>query len=225
VPSSDIARLSALWELPVVKNVFIPNAADVATRLDGLEFPVVAKVESVDIPHRNHHGGVVTDISGVAELGEAIESMRDRIGCELPQARIDGFSVQEQVEASYEAYLGWKYDATFGPVLSFGSGGVQVEELSDTEVFFPGVGSEEALRIIGSTRIGSRMLNDGADGTNVEHLADLIVRLSRIAGGLGSSVLEADFNPIMIRVGSGEVKIVDMLLVAPKLRGDSALAD
>lgn len=215
--------LAGLWSLPTVRQQFLIGAPDSHDVLGDIDYPVVVKVESVDVPHRNHHGGVIAGVASGEELTAAIAEVGKNITESIPTARIDGYTVQEQIMNSYEVYVGWKYDPSFGPVMSFGSGGIHIEELQDGALFFPNIDVLGARSLIESTRIGKQMISSGESSAGIldlEQLARLIVRLSRVASRMGPAISEADFNPIMIDSESGEVRVVDMLVVAPTLGGE-----
>ena len=55
--------------------------------------------------------------------------MNEKIARALPQAKLEGFIVQEMVHrpSAYELIAGVSTDPTFGPVILFGQGGTAVE--------------------------------------------------------------------------------------------------
>ena len=57
--------------------------------------------------------------------------MLERIAWVMPQARIDGFTVQPMIRrhGARELILGMSVDPTFGPLMMFGAGGTAVEVL------------------------------------------------------------------------------------------------
>jgi acetyltransferase len=56
----------------------------------------------------------------------ACASIRERVERAQPGARIDGFTIEEQVKGT-EVIVGMSRDAAFGPLLMVGMGGVFVE--------------------------------------------------------------------------------------------------
>ncbi len=86
----------------------------------------------------------------------------------LPQARIDGFTVQPMVirPKAHQLIAGASVDATFGPVLLFGQGGTAVEVIGDRAIGLPPLNTVLAREMISRTRV-----------------AKLLGRLSRRAAG------------------------------------------
>jgi acetyltransferase len=72
----------------------------------------------------------------------------------------------------------------------------------------------DAQALIASTRLGRRM--DGYRNliarTDTRPLAELVANLSLIAHDLGDRITSCDLNPVMIRAGSGDVAVVDVLM-------------
>ena len=60
--------------------------------------------------------------------------MLQRLKAQAPQARIDGFSVQEMVRGEAEVIIGVRRDPQFGLIVIVGLGGVAVEIMKDVAV-------------------------------------------------------------------------------------------
>ncbi|MCC6877518.1 MAG: acetate--CoA ligase family protein, partial [Sandaracinaceae bacterium] len=89
-------------------------------------YPVVIKLVSNDVIHKSDVGGVVLDVVDDAAVREACASIRKNVGERQPGARIDGFTVEEQVKGT-EIIVGMSRDPGFGPMLMVGMGGIFVE--------------------------------------------------------------------------------------------------
>ena len=93
-----------------------------------LAFPLVAKLESPDLPHKTEAGAVRVGLNDLAELKRAVAQMRESAARYRPGARIDGVLLQEMV-GGVETIAGGLVDPYFGPVVVFGLGGVFAEAL------------------------------------------------------------------------------------------------
>ena len=49
--------------------------------------------------------------------------------------------------------------------------------------------------------------------TDAAPLVDLVVRLSRLASDLDGVLVACDLNPVLVRKGTGEVRVVDALFI------------
>ena len=52
--------------------------------------------------------------------------------------------------------------------------------------------------------------------TDLAELASLVSKLSRLAADFADRISECDINPILVHPGSGEVRVVDALLIATR---------
>jgi acetyltransferase len=125
--------------------------------------------------------------------------MQARIEQALPDARLEGFTVQPMVRrpAAFELICGVFEDAQFGPVILFGEGGTGVEAIGDTSMALPPLDAVLAEDLIAATRIG-RLLPGyrGRAGANMQALSDTLIRVSRLASDF-DSIKELDINPLL----------------------------
>ena len=49
--------------------------------------------------------------------------------------------------------------------------------------------------------------------TETTPLVDVAIRLSQLASDLGDVIAACDLNPVLVRKGSGEIRVVDALFV------------
>ena len=91
--------------------------------------PVALKVQSPDLPHKTEAGAVALNCHA-----EEVRAGYDDV-CQRPSSRtsrsIKGVLVQPMAPPGREVILGIKRDATFGPMLMVGLGGIHVEVLQD----------------------------------------------------------------------------------------------
>src|SRR5699024_3775952 len=106
----------------------VEEAVKIANQIN---YPVVMKVDSEDIPHKTDVGGIRLNITNEAEVISAYEQISENLAKNCPNARINGISVQQMLPAGTEVIIGVTNDETFGPVIMFGLGGVFVEVFKD----------------------------------------------------------------------------------------------
>ena len=97
---------------------------------EAIGYPVVLKVVSREIVHKSDAGGVALDLENRAEVIDAYEAIRHGAR-RVPDARITGVEVAEMVRHGTELIVGARRDASFGPIVMFGLGGIYVEVLAD----------------------------------------------------------------------------------------------
>ena len=207
---SEVKRLLARYGIAVAREAFAatPEAAGEAARTIG--FPVVLKAQSHDIVHKSDVGAVVVGLADAAAVSAAADAMRKRLDTELPEARVEGYSVQEMVRGEAEVIIGVRRDPQFGPIVLVGLGGIAVEILHDVVVL---PAPTTAKRVRGSiARLRTAPLFAGARGRpplDVEAIAHAVVRLSWLAHDLGDRLVDLEVNPLIVRRQGGGAVAVD----------------
>jgi len=119
--------------------------------------------------------------------------------------------VEPMAEDGVELIVGARQDASFGPLVMVGLGGVLAEALDDVAIRLAPVTHPVALEMLSELR-GSAILNGvrGAIGIDRAAVAELIVGVAAFAVDR-LDVLEIDLNPV-IATADGAVA-VDALVV------------
>jgi acetyltransferase len=171
-------------------------AAMVAARLAG---PVVLKILSGDITHKSDVGGVILDLRAPQAVREAAEAMLRRVGEFKPDAKIDGFTVQQMVErpGAHELIVGVLEDLQFGPVVLFGQGGTAVEVIADTTLALPPLNMHLAREAMERTRV-FQMLQGfrGRPAAALDDIALTLIKVSQLVVDFGE-IVELDINPLL----------------------------
>ncbi len=184
--------------------ITVPSAG-VASDLAGalalaadIGYPVVLKIASPDILHKSDIGGIALGLTGPGEVRSAYERMMAGVRRRMPEARIWGVSVQEQLSPGHEVIIGVNRDPTFGPLVMFGLGGIYVEVLRDVTFRLAPVTYEEAREMIGEIRAAGILRGArGAPPADIDAIADVIVRVAALAGDF-ESITELDINPLIV---------------------------
>ena len=212
-PESGLDILTA-YGIPTATSLVVKNAAEAAERSAEIAFPLVVKIASRDIAHRSELGGVVLGVPDMDGLSAAIAQIARSVAAAAPDARIDGYELQREAPGDIEAVVGFVASPPFGVKVMVGTGGTLVELTDDLAMGLAPLTVEDAQALIASTKLGTRM--DGYRNliarTDTRPLAALVSTLSLMALELGDRVTSCDLNPVMIRAGSGEVTVVDVLM-------------
>ncbi len=163
-------------------------------------YPVVLKIESPDISHKSEVGGVALDLESDEIVRAAFHSMMDRVKKMMPDARIDGCTVQEMIEIrdSVELILGIKKDPVFGTVILIGMGGTIAELIRDQRLEFPPLNERLASQMLESLKIYPLLKGyRGASEKNIPKLIEVMIRLSYLAADY-PEVQELDINPLIV---------------------------
>lgn len=201
-------KLLSKYNVPVPEERLVTSPKGAIKAADEIGYPVVAKLVSPDIQHRDQVGGVRTDLDSPEMVEKAFKEII-AVGDEQAAA-IEGVSIQQQVAPGTELSLGIVIDDDFGPVVMFGRGGVDIESVKDV-----------TFRTIPTGRAQAEAMLDGLqtlDGTlfnnnQREALVDAIIGLSDLYQE-NTWIREADVNPVI--VGSDSIMAVDALFLGPE---------
>jgi acetyltransferase len=193
------ALLSA-FELPVAETRLATTADEAAEFAAQIGFPVVLKIDSPNITHKSDSGGVRLNLANRRQVAAAFGSMVDDVHDAQPDVLINGVSVQPMLKFSHarEVLIGITHDATFGPVIAFGAGGIGVEVINDTALALAPLNRSLAQHLIKRTRV-DRLLEPyrNVPGIDREALIDAIVRVATMATVL-PWIREMDLNPLLV---------------------------
>jgi len=196
-------RFLTTYGMPVIEHEIVNSAKDALLAAERIGYPVVLKVVSHEITHKNAAGGVEVGICSAADLERAYGEMVVRVGERAPDASIEGFSVQRMVRPiDYELIFGMKKDEQFGSVIVFGAGGVGAEGLADFSVSLPPLNPVIARRMMEETRIYRQMLTpaQGVEPPDLAAVDEMLTVLSNIVVDF-PEIAEIDINPVVISRG------------------------
>jgi acetyltransferase len=195
----DSKALLASFGIETAIGLFARSAMEARQAALQLGFPVVLKVRADGITHKSDVGGVLLGLTTVDDVERGFDAIAARLVERAPQARFLGVLVQKMVVRPHgrELIVGLAHDATFGPVISFGMGGIAVEVFRDSAVAVPPLNAFLARDLISRTRV-SRMLDAfrGAAAVDVDKVIEVLLRVSELACEI-PAVAELDINPLL----------------------------
>ena len=175
------------------------------------------KIASPDILHKTDVGGVKVGLENAEQVRDAFELMIYRAQRYLPQAHLWGCLVQQMVPAGgLEVLVGMNRDPQFGPLVTFGLGGIYVETLKDVTFRIAPFSVQSAEKMLSEIRANAIL--DGVRGEPPVDKAAIIDTLLRIGQLVQDfrEIVELDINPLMVYPkGQGAIAI-DMRLVLSK---------
>ena len=185
------------------------RAGDIAASLG---FPVVAKIESPDIPHKSDADCVRL---GIQTAGEARVAAAEILGrATALGSRVDGVRIERQAPEGIAVLVGAVVDPQLGPAVVVGAGGIYTELLDDAAVLLAPATADQARDAIAGLRVGALLAGArGQPPRDVGALADAAAAVSEIAWAAREDITALDVNPVLVHpVGEG-VTVVDAMLV------------
>lgn len=207
--SKEILRA---FDIPVTPEVFVPAGEDVVRAAAHIGFPVAVKIVSQEVPHKSDCGGVRLNIADADSLKAATAEVIANTRSTFPEAVIEGVLVSRMARG-VETIIGVVNDATFGPVVTLGLGGVFAELLKDVSYRIAPVSLEAARAMISTLRASPLFDGYRAQGPlDKEALAQTIEKVSRMAMALESRLVELDINPVFVGLAGSGVVAADALI-------------
>jgi acyl-CoA synthetase (NDP forming) len=184
--------------IPVVPTRLARSSGEAVRLAKSLGLPVALKVVSPDIVHKSDVGGVRLHLTSLAQVGKAYGEIVAGAQARIPDALIEGVSVQSMATPGIEVVAGLTRDRTFGPVVMFGLGGIFVEILNDVAFRVVPLQPRDARAMIREVR-GFPVLQGarGAAPVDLAALEGILLKLSSLAERR-PEIHEIDVNPVFV---------------------------
>ena len=187
------------------------EAVAIAKRFGG---KVALKIQSRQIQHKTEVDGVVLGLQSDDAVRTAFNDLLTRGKKAVPDADIHGVLVAEMARPGLEMAIGVVRDADFGPMMMVGLGGIHIEVLKDVAWELLPVRKATALDML--KRLRGYALLEGVRGQarrDIDALAELMEKLSRLVEHSGDLIAEIDLNPVFLQADGEGLDIVDAMMV------------
>ena len=182
--------------IDVVRSQHAINEDDAVAAARAIGYPVVVKMNSLDVTHKSDAGGVILNVQNDAAVRAAyneIAAIVRRLG-----ARDGGVLVSAMAAPGREVIVGVTRDLQFGHAVMFGIGGTLVEVLRDVAFRIVPFDENQAAAMIEEIA-GAKLLQAvrGTKAADVAALRRLLVRVSELVAR-HSEIEEIDLNPVIV---------------------------
>jgi acyl-CoA synthetase (NDP forming) len=192
-------RLLQQAGIAVPRGVVVAGPAEVETALQGLQFPLAAKIVSAEALHKSDIGGVLLNLESVATVEGAISALQEAAA--RAAARIEGFLLEEMASPGTEMVIGGVNDPNFGPMVMVGMGGIHIEVFKDVCYRLCPIDAHEAAAMLNELRCAP-ILDGARGGAPVLRpaLIDILLKLGGEGGLLmqRDDIAEVDLNPVIV---------------------------
>jgi acetate---CoA ligase (ADP-forming) len=214
---SEFDSKSLLREVGIAlpDEVLVSSRGELDAAIARAGFPLVMKIQSRDIPHKSEVGGVRVNIASKGEAFAAYQALLESAGRHRPDAAIQGVLVGPMAKKGVEIIVGTLLDATFGPMIMVGLGGITTELFKDV-IYRPApVSPAEAAAMLAELK-AAPLLNGfrGAAKTDIPALSQLIAQISMLAAQFATEISELELNPVLVHPQGHGATIVDALVVS-----------
>jgi acetyltransferase len=202
------------YDLRIPESHLAENVEEAVQIAGEIGYPVVMKIASPDILHKTDVGGVKVGLESAEEVRDAYDLMIYRTERYLPEARIWGCQIQEMAPpGGLEVLIGMNRDPQFGPLVTFGLGGIYVEALKDVTFRVAPFTRLEAEDMLNEIR--SKALLEGVRGNppvDRKAIVETLLKMGQLVQDF-PEIAEFDINPMIVYPeGQGAIAI-DMRLV------------
>ncbi|MFM7224168.1 MAG: acetate--CoA ligase family protein [Actinomycetota bacterium] len=194
----DAKRVLRAYGIRTTRDRLCRTAAESVAAARTLGYPVVMKVASPDLAHKSEAGAVRVGVSTAAEVRAAHADLVR--AAEAAGASVQGILVCEMVTDGVETLVGSTTDELFGPVVTFGLGGVFVEVFGDVVTRVPPFAEVEVCRALGALR-GLPLLHGtrGRRAVDVDAFVATVMKVQTLVTELADVVAELDVNPVVVK--------------------------
>lgn len=213
----EAKKVFKAYGLPITETDLAKTEEEAVQLARKIGYPLVMKIVSPDILHKSDAGGVKVNIKDELGVKEAFQTITKNALAYKADAFIDGIAVQEMAPWATEVIIGSVNDATFGPTVMFGLGGIFVEVLKDVVFRVAPVSLLEAEKMLES--IKSAAILNGVRGEvmrDKKALAKVLASYAFMVYDLKDEVSESDANPVIVYEEGKGVKVVDARIILKK---------
>ena len=214
--ASEAQAIMQIAGIPIPKSRIAHNLDEAIRYAEEIGYPVVMKIVSKDIIHKSDAGGVALDLENKNEVMDAYEAIIHNVRAYNPDARIEGFEIDEMVRDEIETIVAARRDHAFGPIVMFGLGGIYVEVMRDVAFRSFPLGNKETLKMI--SQIHSYPLLLGVRGEkrkDIDTVADTIIRVGTILQKC-PDITDIEINPLVVYAQGEGVRAVDVRILLSK---------
>ena len=192
---NEAAQVCESYGLPLPASGYAQDKEQALSVAEEVGYPVVMKVVSPQVIHKSDVEGVRVGVATREELLEAWDAISASVTRHLPDAEIQGQFIARMAGEGVETIVGLKRDATFGPVVMFGIGGVFVELYKDVSFRLCPVADAEVEAMVSEVK-GHKLLKGfrGMPEADMEALKKVILAVCAM-GTDNPEVSSIDLKP------------------------------
>ena len=211
--ANEAQKIAAILGIEMPRSIVATSLDEAVRAAREIGYPVVMKVVSKDILHKSDAGGVALNLENDDEVVDAYQAIRRSCQAYKPDAVIQGIEVVEMVRPGVETIIGARQDASFGPIVMFGLGGIYVEVMKDVAFRAAPVSRREAQDMIASIRSYPLLLGvRGEKRKEIDGIVDVAVKLGQLIDQC-RDITDIEINPLVAYDYGEGVKAVDMRIL------------
>lgn len=201
----EAKKILEAYDLSTPRNLVVSSCDEAIEASDKLGYPVVVKVISRGLLHKSDVGGIALNLGSPVEVGRECSRIVGNVT--MKGYNVEAILVEEYVEPIAEIALGALRDELLGPIVMVGLGGYLVELLEQVSFRLAPLTLEDAIEMIGETRLEKLATGYRGVKLNTLELAEAIVKLGKLVYE-NPEIRELDVNPLIL-ARDGKLVAVD----------------
>jgi acetyltransferase len=192
----EALALIAAYRVPAIASRHVDTPEQAAAAAEALGYPVVLKLSHARMPTHLLAGSVALDLPDAAAVRDAARAIHARLAqLGIPAAEA-GFVVQHQVTRGIQLRIRVAEHPMLGPVIGFGAGGGDPEDLSGLAADLPPLNLALAHALIQRAAVAPALAaHRGQPAADHEAIAATLVRVSQLIIDT-PDILLLDLDPI-----------------------------
>lgn len=195
----DSKQILSAFHIPVTPTLLADSADNAILLAQQLGYPVVLKIAAAGLSHKTDINGVILNLRNAEEVKDAYQQLEQSAATHLGQEAWQGATVQPMHAKQHgrELLVGVAHDPIFGPLITFGAGGVSVEIVNDTAVTLPPLNEFLANNLVRRTKV-KKMLGEfrNLPAIEIQALHAVLMRVSEMVCEL-PWIQQLDINPLV----------------------------
>ena len=197
------------YKIPYLGLQFACDEYSAANKAALVGYPVVMKVSVDGISHKTDIAGVELNLKSESEVRKAFRRMEAKVALASQNGSFRGVFIQKMLEIGQEVVIGAIRDPIFGPVVMFGSGGVDVEILGDIKFALAPITKADIDYLLSTTIAGKKLKGFRQFGEmDVTAVKECIVKISQLLVDT-PEIFEVEINPLIVGENGNGAYAVD----------------
>jgi len=194
LPASTVTDLLRCYGINIWPTLPVASAEEAVEAAARFGYPVVLKTTALYLRHRTDLGSVRLDLASDRAVRTAYEGLLRDLGDSIAGSVI----VQKMAERGVACRVGATEDALFGPVVSFGLGGVGADLIADRGYRIPPLNDVDAAALVRSPKASPLLFGyRGSEPVDVPALEHLVLRVGRLKDEL-PDIGELELDPVVV---------------------------
>ena len=211
--ANEAQEMAQVLGLSMPVSIMAKSIDDAVRAAEEIGYPVVMKIVSKDIIHKSDAGGVALNLEDRDEVLDAYQAIMRSCRAYKKDALIEGVEVVEMVKPGVETIIGARQDASFGPIVMFGLGGIYVEVMKDVAFRAAPITKREAHAMVSDIRSYPLLLGvRGEKRKEIGGIVDVAMKLGALIDRC-PDITDIEINPLVVYEHGQGVKAVDVRIL------------